>query len=215
MFRSEFWAREKQKDHPIERNHRNISRIVSHCWNGLGDEEKARYQALAEERKQLHLLEHPNYKYAPANRSIKTAKKKSNKESKKGDEEEKERCKKLAALVMDGLSSGDIQEVMKDTKKRPRSRHSKVRQHTPRSYCRSFNASLPGVPPSTRELVEGVQLVLSQETPLDTFLNEGFVPTNEIPHLDLSAAKDEQVCCPVLCPILFVKILAAGSIPRF
>lgn len=163
----------------------------------------------------MERLEHPNYKYAPANRSIKTAKKKSNKESKKGDEEEKERCKKLAALVMDGLSSGDIQEVMKDTKKRPRSRHSKVRQHTPRSYCRSFNASLPGVPPSTRELVEGVQLVLSQETPLDTFLNEGFVPTNEIPHLDLSAAKDEQVCCPVLCPILFVKILAAGSIPRF
>jgi hypothetical protein len=193
MFRSEFWEKEKLKEQPIERNHRNISRIVSHCWNSLGDEEKARYQTLAEQRKQLHLLEHPDYKYAPASHPSKVTKKKPKKESNKGDEEEKERCRKLAALVMDGLSSSAIQEVMKGNKKTPRNRPSKARQPPPRCYRRASNTSLPAVPSSTRELVAGDQRELWQEQPVGTFLSEGFVPNDEIPHLDLSAPKDEQV----------------------
>jgi HMG (high mobility group) box len=206
MFRSEFWAREKQKEKPIDRNHRNISRIVSHCWNSMGNEEKARYQALAQERKQLHRLEHPNYKYAPANRTSKPAKKKPKKESNKGDEQEKDNCRRLAALVMDSISS-NTQKVQKDTKKGPKNRHSKVHQSPPRSCRRAFNtAPLPEVCSSTQELVQGVHLEFSQEKSVDTFLMEGFVPTNKIPHLDLSAAKDEQVRNrPFFCLILTKK----------
>ena len=200
LFRSDFGAKEKLKKYPIERNYRSISRIVSHRWDSLGSEEKARHQALAEKRKQLHQLQHPNYKYAPANSPRKAEKKKPKKVFNKGDEEEKERCRKVAALVMDGLSSNDIQEVMKVNKK-PRISYSKAHQPTPNSYRRAFNTSLPAGPSNAR-VADDWQLDLSQEehTTVNTFLSEEFVPIDEIPHLDLSAPKGEQVCdCPFIC----------------
>lgn len=189
VYRSLFWALEKQKEEPIDRNHRNISRIVSHCWNSLSNEEKAQYQALAEQRKQLHRLEYPDYKYAPTNHTNKAAKKKPKKVSSKVTEEEEEKCRKLAALVMDGLSSNDIQEVMKDTKRRPKERKSKTRQPRARSHYCASNPSLPDVSASTGAL----QPELSQGNLIDPLSGEDFVPTSEIPPLDLYAPK-EQVC---------------------
>jgi len=184
IFRSEFWAREKKKEHPIERNHRNISRIVSHCWNSLRKEEKDRYQTLAEERKQLHLLQHPGYRYAPANIPKKVGKRKQ-KESKKGDKEEEEKCRKLAALFIDNLPSSGSPEVPK--------RRTTTHQQSPHSHRRSSNIAFPGVPSSTGGLVPSVQSEFLQEEAVDTFLVEGFVPTEEIPDLDLSAVKDKEV----------------------
>jgi hypothetical protein len=91
---------------------------------------------------------------------------------------------------MDGLSSDDIQEAMKDTKRRPKERKSKTRQPRPRSHRRASNPSLPDVSASTGAL----QPELSQGNPIDPLSSEEYVPTSEIPPLDLSAPKDEQVC---------------------
>ncbi|RDB28976.1 Transcription factor ste11 [Hypsizygus marmoreus] len=115
LFRSDFWAKEKQKEVPIERDHRDISRIAGHCWNNLSGEEKARYQRLAAQRKQMHTIENPGYKYAPAARKDRAPKRK----AKKGNEEEEERCRQLATLVMEGVSHADLREAMKDIKKKP------------------------------------------------------------------------------------------------
>ncbi|PFH54730.1 hypothetical protein AMATHDRAFT_106412, partial [Amanita thiersii Skay4041] len=65
LFRSDFWAKEKLKTEPIERDHRDISRIAALCWNNLDDEIRAIYQKKAEERKQIHRLQYPEYKYSP------------------------------------------------------------------------------------------------------------------------------------------------------
>jgi hypothetical protein len=189
IFRSEFWAREKLKEQPIERNHRNISRIVSYCWNSLSEEEKGGYQILAEERKQLHLLQHPGYKYAPANIPKNVEKRKQKKELKKANREEEEKCKKLAALFIDNLPSSGIEEVPKDTKKKPMNRRTSNRR-SPRSHHRTSNAALRRVPSSTEEPLPSVH---SEFLPVDTFSGKEFVPTDEIPDLDLSAAKDEEV----------------------
>ncbi|KAG5646060.1 hypothetical protein DXG03_004483 [Asterophora parasitica] len=114
LFRSDFWAKEKQKDLPIERDHRDISRIAGHCWNNLGTEERAYYKALAIQRKEMHTLEHPGYKYVPSVRRDRAPKRK----TRRGAEEEEERCKKLASFVMEGLSHADLREAMKATDKK-------------------------------------------------------------------------------------------------
>jgi HMG (high mobility group) box len=183
MFRSEFWAREKQKEQPIERNHPRISRIVSHCWNSLSKEEKAQYEDLAEQRRRLHRLQYPNYKYSPGTRTSKSGKK-PKKEWNKRVQEENDMCRKLASLVMDGLSSSNTQKALKDTKKEPRNGFSKTCQR--HLDCHAINSEAP----TSTQLVRGVQI----EKPVDSLFNEGFMPTDEIPQLDPSAAKDKQVC---------------------
>ncbi|KAM6498358.1 High mobility group box domain containing protein, partial [Amanita muscaria] len=65
LFRSDFWAKEKLKDEPIERDHRDISRIAAICWNELDEEIKAVYRKKAEEQKKLHRLQHPEYRFSP------------------------------------------------------------------------------------------------------------------------------------------------------
>jgi hypothetical protein len=113
LFRSDFWATEKQKAIPIGRDHRDISRIAGHCWNNLDHAGRARYQKLAEEAKQRHMLQYPEYKYTPTTRREGITKRKSKKDSK----EEEERCKKLATLVMKGMSPSGLREAMKDVSK--------------------------------------------------------------------------------------------------
>ncbi|KAF8665147.1 hypothetical protein AX16_000613 [Volvariella volvacea WC 439] len=100
LFRSEFWAKEKLKPEPIERDHRDISRIAAHCWNQLDEKERTRFQKMAEERKQQHRQQHPDYKYAPMFR-----KKPGKRKPKKSRTAEEERCRKLASIVMGNVVS--------------------------------------------------------------------------------------------------------------
>ena len=64
IFRSEMISKLKLKD--IETDQRNISRIVSHLWNDLPDDQKENYRQAAEIRRLQHQLEHPDYKYQPS-----------------------------------------------------------------------------------------------------------------------------------------------------
>lgn len=52
----------------VERDHRNISRIISHMWHSLDDDERKLWERQAEIEKQRHRELHPNYKYKPSSR---------------------------------------------------------------------------------------------------------------------------------------------------
>lgn len=198
LFRSDFWAKEKQKEFPVERNHRDISRIAGHCWNNLDDRERARYQKLADQRKQVHTLENPGYRYAPTFRRERAVKR----TSKKGGVEEEERCKKLASLMMDGVSQADLKEAMKDTKKGPK-RGASTRQASPSSSLgRRHNSRVSGqlalvgmqnfIQDTKSEEVESLPSPAQVGDNSVTRSTEDFVPTEEIPELDLLSVKKEE-----------------------
>ncbi|KAH6905262.1 hypothetical protein BKA70DRAFT_1565238 [Coprinopsis sp. MPI-PUGE-AT-0042] len=93
LFRSDFWAREKQKLNPIERNHRDISRIAGHCWRNLDPISKQRYYERAIQLRDMHRRQYPDYKFKP---SVK----KSRVEMKDLPSEEDARCAHLASTLM-------------------------------------------------------------------------------------------------------------------
>ena len=47
----------------VERDHRNISRIISHMWHNLNADERKMWEMQADIEKQRHRQQHPNYKY--------------------------------------------------------------------------------------------------------------------------------------------------------
>lgn len=193
LFRSDFWANEKLKVQPIERDHRDISRIAAHCWNSLGDEGKLKYQQLAEKKKQLHRLEHPDYKYAPVFRKEKTVKRK----LKRDTEDEEDRCRKLATLVMGGVPAAALGEAMKKIDNKSRATIAQPAFH-PRPRRRVSGRAAPRartpVPMEPFIKVESPPAPVLIYDALDVRLDEGFVPTEEIPPLDLSfAVKKEEV----------------------
>ncbi|KAF8640440.1 hypothetical protein AX17_000105 [Amanita inopinata Kibby_2008] len=97
LFRSDFWAKEKLKVEPIERDHRDISRIAAICWNNLDDESRAVYQREAEERKKFHKQQFPQYRYSPVRRESVAQKKK---RTRKVAGAQEERCQRLASQAM-------------------------------------------------------------------------------------------------------------------
>ena len=52
----------------VERDHRNISRIISHMWHNLNADERKMWEMQADIEKQRHRQQHPNYKYRPSSR---------------------------------------------------------------------------------------------------------------------------------------------------
>ncbi|KAH8086610.1 hypothetical protein BXZ70DRAFT_547247 [Cristinia sonorae] len=74
-FRSEFWAREKNKA-GVERDHRQISRLAGIYWTQLTKEEKAPYHRMAALAKIRHAETYPQYRYTPMSRKEKTPRKK-------------------------------------------------------------------------------------------------------------------------------------------
>lgn len=185
LFRSIFWANEKLKDEPIERDHRDISRITAHCWNALDDAGKAPYIALAKQRKLQHELDHPGYKYRPAFPRERTT---NNKKAKKSDDREETRCKKLASLVMDGVSSAGIREAMKSIDKKPSIRGTTSSRNATSRSRKAVSSRLPPI----KEDYPSPKL----ESPLTyydyNFPGDGFVATEDIPHLELSPVKKEE-----------------------
>lgn len=64
LFRCDF-VREQKIPETVERNHRNISRIVGNVWRQMSAEEKAPWVQRADEERLSHLLAYPNYRYSP------------------------------------------------------------------------------------------------------------------------------------------------------
>lgn len=107
IYRSHMWSQRKITS-TLERDHRNISKIVGHCWNKLDEEQRAPYRAIADEAKCRHAELYPDYKYAPLSRREKAPKRKV-----KGDSgSEEARCKTVAALLISGMEGLALENEM-------------------------------------------------------------------------------------------------------
>ena len=95
LFRSDFWAQEKKKPNPVERDHRDISRIAAYCWRNLDPVTQAHYHARAQALREEHKARYPGYRLIPSARRSRAPKQKSaivlQKES---------RCRALAQELM-------------------------------------------------------------------------------------------------------------------
>ncbi|TFK23410.1 hypothetical protein FA15DRAFT_642548 [Coprinopsis marcescibilis] len=97
LFRSDLWAREKQKEIPVERDHRDISRIAAVCWNGLDNASKKVYQDRAAKLREQHNMRYPALKCTtPASKTRKRSKK---------TPENVARCAQLASTLMGDISA--------------------------------------------------------------------------------------------------------------
>lgn len=52
----------------VEKDHRNISRIISYMWRSLSSEERRMWDIAAENERERHRQLHPDYKYRPSSR---------------------------------------------------------------------------------------------------------------------------------------------------
>ena len=109
IYRSTVWAQQKIPT-GIERDHRHISRIIGHCWNSLPEEEKRIWRAKAEEEKQEHLKKYPGYRYSPITRKDKPIKRNVN----RNGEKDKQRCKKVAELLLSGTEGLALESAVKE-----------------------------------------------------------------------------------------------------
>ncbi|KAF6757987.1 hypothetical protein DFP72DRAFT_1065237 [Ephemerocybe angulata] len=95
IFRSDFWAAEKLKPQPVERNNADISRIVGHCWNSMDAVQKKVYYDRAAQLREMHRLQYPEYRLKPAARRPRGQKMKSGVMI-----EQEERCRRLASAII-------------------------------------------------------------------------------------------------------------------
>ncbi|KAJ7596772.1 hypothetical protein C8J56DRAFT_296635 [Mycena floridula] len=95
LYRSDLWR--QQRENPVERDHRQISRIAGLCWNRLSPEEKRPWEDAAAQRKALHAKENPDYKYRPASKRSRPSKR-----PRHDTATEKARC----AIIADQLVPG-------------------------------------------------------------------------------------------------------------
>ena len=109
IYRSTVWAQQKIPT-GIERDHRHISRIIGHCWNSLPEEEKRIWRVKAEEEKQEHLMKYPGYRYSPITRKDKPVKRNVN----RNGEKDKQRCKKVAELLLSGTEGVALESAVKE-----------------------------------------------------------------------------------------------------
>ena len=109
IYRSTVWAQQKIPT-GIERDHRHISRIIGHCWNSLPEEEKQIWRTRAEEEKREHLRKYPGYRYSPITRTNKPIKRNVN----RNGEKDKQRCKKVAELLLSGTEGSALENAVKE-----------------------------------------------------------------------------------------------------
>ncbi len=72
LFRSDYWRENKDIIH--ERDHREISCICGELWRALPPDEKRVYRDMASEAKEVHLAKYPDYKFTRVSRPKKTRK---------------------------------------------------------------------------------------------------------------------------------------------
>ncbi|PLW19332.1 hypothetical protein PCASD_15231 [Puccinia coronata f. sp. avenae] len=85
----------------VEKDHRQISRIVSHMWKSLAPDERAKWERQAEEEKDLHRKLHPDYRYKPIYRKENFSKKKQARLGSSSASKKKGNSRKNAPLVAD------------------------------------------------------------------------------------------------------------------
>lgn len=205
IFRSDLWNKEKIKS-TVERDHRQISRIAGSLWNSLGDAERAPYHQLADEAKKEHARKYPQYKYSPIYRKDKPAKRKP-----KQDHVQKVlRCETVARLIQRGFEGDDLKKELdrreagegsddlSDSSEYVSARPRKAAAR-PRAQASSSRAR----PRRERRvrIKDDDDYVPEEHNHTPTFMKEekeeAYIPTSEIPTLDLGMpCSDDEVRLP-------------------
>ncbi|KAJ3994222.1 hypothetical protein F5050DRAFT_1809804 [Lentinula boryana] len=160
VFRSHWWSENKACP-SVETDHREVSRIVAHHWNMLSEEERLPFRQEAEARKRQHAVQFPDYKYAPGTRKSVKPRKKVSRDSRA----EKAKCDKIVGdYFLQKQESLNIEDP-------------EIKRE---SYTPELVASPPPRSPSTNTSND-YELLYSHSPCL-----EEFVPTDDIPPLDLS-----------------------------
>ncbi|PPQ98892.1 hypothetical protein CVT24_003523 [Panaeolus cyanescens] len=103
IFRAQFSNNNKiSKD--VEHDHRQISRIVGHCWNKMSEEEKQVWRDKAHQEKLEHMQKYPNYRFTPLTRTKKPLKR----NTKRNSEEDMQRCRRVADLLLQGKQGEEL-----------------------------------------------------------------------------------------------------------
>ncbi|KAI0935818.1 hypothetical protein AcV5_004135 [Taiwanofungus camphoratus] len=218
LFRSDLWAKEKIKS-SVERDHRQISRIAGALWNSLPEAQRAPFKRLAEAAKQHHAQLFPEYKYAPVYRKDKPVKRKGKTatdgnaarwkavahllmQGVEGNDLEKE-VKRLdegvdAGTTLNpapGRSLGPTQPSRRQgssSKRKPKKYPSVKIEEVEESEQAEDSVGLGLAPAQGSAKCESKTPVFSPSELTATGIDGGFVPTSEIPLLNLSDTEDVQ-----------------------
>ncbi|KAI0044367.1 high mobility group box, partial [Auriscalpium vulgare] len=68
VFRSS-WLKSNDGMLAIERDNRQLSRITGEVWRAMSDADKAPYQKHAQDLKEEHARQYPNYRFSPKPRT--------------------------------------------------------------------------------------------------------------------------------------------------
>lgn len=123
----------------VERDHRNISRIISHMWRSLGKEERAMWEAQAQAEKERHRREHPDYKYRPGSRRTNI----NRRNVRKLSSTERE-CEHIADVILKACGRSGV--------KRRRSSTGQIRRLQPSDLSVCPDALMPQRPPLRRSI---------------------------------------------------------------
>ncbi|KAI0961046.1 hypothetical protein AcW1_000236 [Taiwanofungus camphoratus] len=218
LFRSDLWAKEKIKS-SVERDHRQISRIAGALWNSLPEAQRAPFKRLAEAAKQHHAELFPEYKYAPVYRKDKPVKRKGKTatdgnaarwkavahllmQGVEGNDLEKE-VKRLdkggnAGTTLNpspGRSLGPTQPSRRQgssSKRKPKKYPSVKIEEVEESEQAEDSVGLGLAPARGSAKGESKTPVFTPSELTATGIDGGFVPTSEIPLLNLSDTEDFQ-----------------------
>jgi hypothetical protein len=195
IFRSKMW-RDRKLTPGVERDHRNVSCIAGLCWKDLTPEQQKPYRVLADLAKQRHIQENPGYKYAPVSRKQKQAKRRV-----RNDDLDRERCKKVASLMGKGFQGSALEDAVNNGVEGLRLSPSPA-ANTTTATSSSAPRARARAPKVWRVQQNTSPLEVKVESPVTPALyaepQPEFVPTAEIPPLDLSAtAGATQVRSPL------------------
>lgn len=190
VFRSWLWNKDNLKS--IERDNRNVSRIAGRYWNELSDAERAPFRCMAEEAKARHAQLYPEYRYSPGSQK---KPKVSQRRSQRHTDTDNEKCKKVADLLLGGVTSHDLAKYLGDE-------HGKVKpeEETPVVFVaeETSSSSLSVAPPNVLKrptALRGESLPPQRKPKQPKMLPAPLVPTppsQYAAHLSISPITEES-----------------------
>ncbi|ESK86232.1 HMG-box [Moniliophthora roreri MCA 2997] len=204
LYRSDYWKMEKLHDEKErEKDHCEISRLAARSWKELPDERKEEYRRQALIKKAEHARQYPGYKYAPGHRNKPKA---TRKKSGRCSASDIRGCSDIAPSIMRSHPSVPSTRT-------PTPGLSLTSSNLPWVKCEELPTNLPhfsltptstalpptSLPPTPPTLPSQPYTVARDKYPgscpvqdpsyleeASTF-HEGFVPTDQIPEIDLYA----------------------------
>lgn len=127
----------------MEKDHRNISRIVSHMWNSLGEADRGTWQQEAQREKEEHARLYPDYKYKPTSRKDG----KSTQRNVNRPEEVEKTCEDVADMILKMYGESGI---VRDDNGETMSRSMRYRQDRRQAFQEKLANRKPRRPAASR-----------------------------------------------------------------